>query len=139
MRADNFAWKNSIYLQAEDLDLDIHNDYDFRRFSYEVEGRSVSLEWFRGSGKWVDKKLPKKIQLLMTGIDDLRVTPRDQEMPFTEDTCLSSFGYDCDEEWADGQFWVDNAPEPEWRWSFHFQSGMEIQVGGRNATVIITP
>ena len=26
----------------------------------------------------------------------------DVDLPFTEDDCLSSFGYDCDEDWAGG-------------------------------------
>jgi hypothetical protein len=139
MRAENFSWKRSIYLQAGGIELDIHNNYDFRRIVYDIAERILLLEWHRGDGEWVSKALPSNIRLQMNGIYDLRISPCAPEMPFTEDDCLNSFGYDCDEEWADGQFWVDGAPEPSWRWSFLFQSGMEIQVGGESASTSVTP
>lgn len=139
MRAINFLWSNSIYLHIGRLKLDLHNDYDFKKVIYDIEQRSVLLEWHRGSGEWVSNALPHQIQILMTEIYGFRVLPRDPKMPVSEDNCLNSFGYDCDEDWADGQFWVDSAPEPEWRWSFLFQSGMEIQVDGESASVTVTP
>ncbi len=139
MHAKNFLWKDSIYLQVGDLNLDLHNDYDFVEASYDVEARSVLFEWRRGNGEWVSNVLPLRLRILMTEIYGFRVQPRDPAMPLTEDNRLNSFGYDCDEDWADGQFWVDGPPEPEWRWSFLFQSGMEIQVEGVSASVIVAP
>ena len=58
-------------------------------------------------------------------------------MPFTEDDCLSSFGYACDDDWRDGQFWVDSRPDESWRWSFLFMSGAEIQIAGERAEALL--
>lgn len=139
MRAENFSWSGSIYLHVGDLELDIHNCYDFCLTTYNVEARTVSLEWRRAKGDWVSETLPQHVRLTMAGIYHFSVRPRDPEIPFTEDDCLEGFGYDCDEDWADGQFWTDASPDPAWRWSFVFQSGLEIQVGGDSASVMVEP
>ena len=95
--------------------------------------------WHRGTGKWVDQSLPHGIHIEMLEIHYLKVAPRDPKMPFSEDDILDCFGYDCDEEWADGQFWQDGEPEPDWRWCFSFHSGAEIIVGGKRARVTLQP
>lgn len=137
MRAENFSWSNSIYLVVEGQEFDLHNCYDFHSFAYSIATRSVSLVWFRGTGEWVDNDLPTRLCIDIFEVNYLKIHPRDPEMPFTEDDCLSSFGYDCDEDWADGQFWVDGPAEPNWRWSFEFQSGAEIFIGGERAVVTL--
>lgn len=137
MRAQNFSWFDSIYLKTGNLELDIHNCYDFRRLTYDVTARTIKLEWKRSTGEWVDQALPGIVEISLTGVDYLRLEPRDPEQPFTEDDCLSSFGYDCDEVWTDGQFWTDEPPESHWRWSFAFQSGAEVVVGGQSASVTL--
>lgn len=139
MRATNFSWSKSIDICVDGLELDMHNCFDFRRMTYDVQERSVTLEWARGSGAWVSAALPRTVTLIMIGVSEVRVHPRDAAMPFSEDDCLSSFGYDTDEDWAHGQFWVEDTPDPGWRWSFQFQSGAEIQVSGDTATVRIAP
>ena len=137
MRAENFSWSDSIYLVVEGQELDLHNCYDFQSFTHSIANRSVSLAWCRGAGEWVDNDLPTSICIEIFEVHYLRVRPRDPSMPFTEDDCLSSFGYDCDEDWADGQFWVEGNLDPNWRWSFEFQSGAEIVVGGERARVTL--
>ncbi len=135
MRTENFSWKSSIHLQIGDLELDMHNNYDFVGVVYDLKVRSVLLEWHLANRESISKTLPSHIKMLLSGVEDFRVSPRVHEIPFTEDNCLSSFGYACDEKWTDGQYWIDGTPEPEWRWSFLFQSGLEIQIGGESASV----
>lgn len=135
MRAQNFTWSDSIYLCAEGTELDLHNSYDFLGFSYDIEVRTVSLRWRRGLGEWVGTQLPAGICLEIHDVHYFRIELRDPKYPFTEDECLASFGYDSDEDWADGQFWIDGSADPNWRWSFAFQSSAEIIVGGERAVV----
>jgi len=139
MRAENFSWSGSIYVEVQGQSFDLHNDYDFQSFNYKTTNRSVSLIWARGTGERVEKSQPKSICIELLEVDYLKLRPRDPEMPFTEDDCLSSFGYDCDADWADGQFWFEGKAEPDWRWSFEFQSGAEIIVGGSTAKVTLHP
>ncbi len=137
MRAENFTWSDGIYLAVQGKELDLHNNYDFRSFAHDVESRTLSLTWHRRTGEGVDRKLPPSICIEISEVHHIKVRPRDPEMPFTEDDCLASFGYDCDENWVDGQFWVDGPVDPNWRWSFLFQSGAEIIVGADRAEVTL--
>lgn len=134
--AEDFAWERSIYLVQDNSKFDLHNDFDFQSFSYDVENRTVVLVWSRGTGEWVQASLPNVLRLEMTGISEVRISPRDPKIPFTEDNCLSSFGYASDDDWTDGQFWVDSSPDKSWRWSFLFMSGAEIQITGERAKAL---
>jgi hypothetical protein len=134
MQASNFSWSSSIYLHVDGEKLDLHNDFDFQSMSYDVVDRLVVLQWKRGSGDWIQNALPARVTMALRGGSEVRMKPRDPSLPFSEDDCLASFGYDSDEDWADGQFWVEKDPDPDWRWSFLFQSGAEIQVAGKTAS-----
>ncbi|MCP4490416.1 MAG: hypothetical protein GY820_24315 [Gammaproteobacteria bacterium] len=83
--------------------------------------------------------IPSAVKVELKGVDQFKVVPRDSKMPFTEDDCLSSFGYDCDEDWADGQSWIDSKPEDHWWWSFYFQSEAEFLIQGEIAHAEISP
>ena len=78
------------------------------------------LKWHRLPDVCVDQKLPAYVELHMSEVTQVTVGPRDPSQPYSEDDCLASFGYDSDEEWAHGQFWVDGKADNEWRWSFLF-------------------
>ena len=135
MRTENFSWSASHSLRTKGVDLDLHNCFDFRRMTYDVEARVIELEWIRGTGSWVSDTMPRKVTLKMKGISEMRFTRRDSATPYSDDDCLASFGYHCDEDWVDGQFWQDQEPDPGWRWSFLFQSGAELLVTGEIASV----
>lgn len=138
MRATNFTWRDSIYIQLDDEDYDLHNNFNFRQFTYEPAGQLLILEWELGTGDWVSQGEPRLILLRLQGVTQFSFKERDPKLPFSEDDCLASFGYASDEDWADGQFWVDRQPEDDWRWSFIFQSGAEIEVSGDTATIEIS-
>ena len=135
MKTQNFSWSQGAYICANSQKLDLHNDYDFLGFTYDVEAQSVSLRWRRGLGDWVDGDQPEKIRLSVFDVHYFKFVPRDPKMPRTEDKCLASFGYDSDEDGVDGQFWTVGPADPGWRWSLEFQSGAELVVGGSRAIV----
>lgn len=136
-KAENFTWSGSIYLCAGSCDLDLHNDYDFVGYSYDVSRRFLSMRWQLGMGEWVDAALPEQVILNIFDVDYFRFGPRDSDIPFTEDACLASFGYASDDAWANGHFWTDGPVDPNWRWSFEFQSGADIVIGGGRAVVLL--
>ena len=137
MRATNFSWSDSIHVGSDGEDYDLHNNFDFRQFTYDPTRQLAILEWKRGTGDWIPAGQPQRIIFRLQGVTQFSFAERDPEMPYTEDVCLASFGYVCDEDWADGQFMVDKEPEDHWGWSFIFQSGAEIKATGEVATVEI--
>ena len=124
---ENFSIEGTRLKQGDHL-LDLHNDYDFIGMSYAVEQRRVSLTWRRGSGQWVKRDLPLAVELVFESVSGFRVMPRDPEMPFTEDNCLSSAGWWTDEEWCDGVMVCDSDGGNGWMRAFDFQSGAIIAI-----------
>ena len=137
MISENFSWSESIYLKYDSIEYDLHNDFDFIEINYIIETQSVTLKWQRGIGNWVNQNQPDLIVLIISNVSQFEFKPRDSEMPFTEDDCLESFGFISDDDWCDGQFWVDKIPDDNWLWSFVFQSGAEIIIGAKSAIVQI--
>jgi hypothetical protein len=70
-------------------------------------------------------------------VSKFRFHPRDPHMPFTEDDCVSGFGYWCDEDWADGLMVRDSAPDPNWLTTIQFMSGTIILIQSDSAHATI--
>lgn len=135
MRPSNFHVESGIYLTLEKRRFDLHNDYDFVGFSFDVSERQFSLRWKLGTGDWIRNGQPSALCLDIRGVYHLEVRPRDPDMPFSEDDCLESIGYVSEENWGQEEFWHDGPPEPSWRWVFSFQSGTAVVVGADEASV----
>ena len=134
---EHFTLKNSIYLVADGVELDLHNDYNFVGLDYSIEKRVLILRWVRNPGEWVAHDSPAEVELEYREVQRFEFRPRDLEMPFTEDDCLSDAGYCCDAGWptsvsngceATGVFSTDAASEDGWLRAFQFQSGSVIVV-----------
>lgn len=139
MLASNFALYSSIYLVVGDVQLDLHNDYDFMGVDHHVASQTVKFAWQRASGAWVANTLPRIVVMECTGVTMFESIPGDSSLPQSESRCLSSFGYHTDEDWGEEQFWVDQAPDPTWAWSFEFQSKQEFRIRGERASVKVDP
>lgn len=138
MHAINFTWHDPIHIRFDGQDYDLHNNFDFRQFTYDPNRQLLILDWELGNGDWIPQGQPNRIRLRLKGVTQFSFRERNSEMPFSEDDCLASFGYDCDSDWTEGQFWTDKSPEDDWRWSFIFQSGAEIQVAGEAAVIEVS-
>ncbi len=126
-----------VYLCAEGLELDLHNDYDFCALHYSVENRSVSLYWRKGDGEWVPGDGPREIELTYEGVERFEFHPRDAELPFTEDDCLFTVGYWTDEDCANGIYVASDPPDSKWLRAFEFQSRALVLILAKQAHVIL--
>jgi hypothetical protein len=135
----DFTVDNGIYLVQSLHELDLHNDFDFQRLEYSVTLRRLVLEWIRGTGDWIRAGTPASVRIEFRDVSEFRFTPRDAEMPFTEDDCVASIGYWTDEAWCTGAMILDsNAdPEPGWLLAFEFQSGAMVAVAAATANAVV--
>lgn len=134
---EDFTIKDAIYLVCGEDTLDLHNNYDFTEITYSVAKRRATLTWVRSSRDWVPETGPLQLQLEFYGVTRLRFMPRDPQMPFSEDDCLSSAGYWTDEDWCDGVMICEADSETEWLRAFHFQSGATVAIAADEAKAII--
>ncbi len=136
MKTD-FKIKNSIFLISGDHEFDLHNAYNFRAVNYSIAERHALLYWERSGGDWVDKSLPAIVAIEFRDIAHFEFKPRDEDMPFSEDDCLSTIGYWADEDWCNGIFSTEMDPDPEWLMGFEFMSGATILIKADDAKLII--
>jgi hypothetical protein len=138
MRRD-FTITGGIYLAQSPYELDLHNNFDFLGVDYSVENRTATLRWRRTRGEWVAAEAPEFLTVSFGEVSEFRFTPRDPQLPFTEDDCLNSFGYWTDEDWVDGIIVVENEKEPEAHWltAVEFMSGAMILVQASYANAVI--
>lgn len=136
----NFEIVDGIYLVKESHELDLHNNFDFKNLNYSVEERKLVLNWERSKGDWVNSDTPKALDIEFIEVSEFRFMPRDSQIPFTEDDCVSSIGYWVDEEWAKGVIVLEpnQEAEPHWLMAIDFMSGavLAVQAESANADVM---
>jgi len=72
--------------------LDVHNNYEFRGFNFDILSKQLHLTWTRSHEKWANEKLCGFI-LVFKNVSFLKVRERDVELSFNEDTCMSFIGF----------------------------------------------
>jgi hypothetical protein len=135
----DFEIKDGIYLTQSPHELDLHNNFDFCGLDYSVQYRTLSLHWRRSTGDWVRGNTPASVSVEFREVSEFRFLPRDADLPFTEDDCVSTWGYWTDEEWADGVIMASptQTPDPRWLTGIHFMSGATIAVQASSAHATI--
>ena len=126
----DFDIRDGIYLCQPPHELDLHNNFDFCGLHYSIGERFLSLHWRRSNGGWVPAGTPSSVDIEFREVSEFRFLPRDAELPFTEDDCVSTFGYWTDEPWADGVIMtgLGQKPDPRWLTAIQFMSGATICV-----------
>src|SRR6059058_6233231 len=81
---------SEIYLHTDSATFDLHNCFEFVGFSYDVPQRIVTLRWI--PNEYVSSEQRRALTVEMRRVVHVSSTPRDPEMPFSEDTCLSAVG-----------------------------------------------
>ena len=136
----NYAIVDGIYLVKDHYELDLHNNYDFKSFSYIIDERRVTLSWSRSKGSWVSPETPQTLSVVFTGVSEFSFSPRNSGVPFTEDDCINSFGYLVNEDWADGVIVVkpNQKTEPHWLTAIDFMSGSVLAIQAESSSAEIT-
>jgi hypothetical protein len=135
----DFEIADSIYFVQPPHTLDLHNHIDFVALRYSISDRLLFLEWRRSDAKWVPHGTPSRLSIEFRQATQFRFAPRNAELPFTEDACVSAFGYWTDEPWANGEIIASSSePDPRWLVGIRFMSGATIAVRALSAHATIT-
>ena len=131
MNLERFTFRD-IYLEADGERFDLHNCFDFAGFAYDVSGRVLSLRWV--PNEYAPKDEHRRIVVEFHGLAHLSIEPRNPNVPFTEDDCLSLIAY------ASPSSPVDALPAwDESRTDMHlifcFMSGLRLRVCADHAHV----
>ncbi len=137
MKLRNFVIESEVEITADDRWLDLHNNYNFVSLDYNVFERKLTLTWIRSKGDWVDKSLPLGVELAMEDVYHFEASPRDSEMPFTEDDCLEAFLSITKGEDGQNYFMDETTPSTGCLFGLSFQSGLVLAVGAEEASVVL--
>lgn len=89
MNFNGFRIEDTALLVGEAY-YDLHNCYDFRSLSYDVDARIVTLEWIVSVADYVPEGSPGAITVIMSDVSSFIATPRDPNIGYSEDDCLNT-------------------------------------------------
>jgi hypothetical protein len=89
----NFEITDNSALKYKGRHIDIHNNFDFDGFDYNVLERKIILRWKKTTGDWVDKgELPGFI-LVHKVVTWFKVTEQDEDSTSEADSCLAEISF----------------------------------------------
>lgn len=82
-----------IGLLVNDKYLDLHNNYDFRSDHYDATSNSFEIIWTRSHEDWANEDIAA-FKIIFNNVSYLNIRERDSSLPFTDDRCLHSIGFE---------------------------------------------
>src|SRR5437660_9678919 len=113
-----------IYLETDTQSFDLHNCFDFVGFIYDPIARTARLRWI--ANEYASADQCRSLVVELRSVTHLSATPRDSEMPFSEDTCLSAVGGVGP---SDPTLEVYSEVPHGWHHVFTFMSGFVLRIG----------
>lgn len=89
----NFDIKDNHAIEIAGRLIDLHNNFDFVGFDYNVSDREIKLNWKKSSGDWVDKNEFSSLVLTHKGITFLKVIEQDEKSTYEDDSCLGEITF----------------------------------------------
>lgn len=89
----NFKIIENYALSYQGRHIDLHNNYEFTGMEYSTRKMTLTLRWIKSSGDWIKDDELLQLMLVHKSVSYLSISPRDLEMPFSEDSCLSDITF----------------------------------------------
>lgn len=84
----NFDIIDKHSLAFEKQIIDLHNNFDFVGFNYNVIEREIKLYWKKSMGIWLDKNEFSGLVLTHKSVKYLKVIEQGENSTFEDDACL---------------------------------------------------
>lgn len=145
MKLMNFEISSmDIILTSGSLSWDLHNFADFERLELIAASNSAVMKWTvsgaTNPNPWgCDKNKASGMELHFYGLNFLSVTPRDAELPISEDSCVSAvIKVDRNLHREDPYMRTrrDWGTDESFRLMFLFQGGRTIEIESESAELI---
>jgi hypothetical protein len=89
----NFDIKDNHAIEIAGRHIDLHNNFVFVGFDYNVADREIKLHWKKSSGDWVDKNEFSSLVLTHKGVTFLKVIEQDEKSVYEDDCCLGEITF----------------------------------------------
>jgi hypothetical protein len=149
MRLANFTFYSSTEIGIASCPrfLDLHNIYGWQSITYLPEKRRITMSWILPTGNQIQpdlppaaavalKNLPRVVALEFRGVSRFAASPRDPEMPYTEDTCLHAVTFTPPDYASDFESEFEFFRSDSEHITFMFQSGFGLKIWAEEAELI---
>ena len=89
----NFGLVDNYALNFEGQHIDLHNNFDFAGFDYNVALRELKLTWIKANGDWIDKNELSQIVLTHIGVDYVEIIGQNESFALNDDKCLGEISF----------------------------------------------
>lgn len=89
----NFDIIDNHALTVPGQHIDLHNNFDFVGFDYNIADRVINLHWKKSSGDWVDKNEFSSLVLTHKTVTYLKVIDQDENSTYEDDSCLDEITF----------------------------------------------
>ena len=89
----NFDIKDNHAIEISGRHIDLHNNFDFVGFDYNVSDREIKLNWKKSSGDWVDKNEFSSLVLTHKDVTFLKVIEQDEKSTYEDNSCLGEITF----------------------------------------------
>jgi len=89
----NFDIIDNHALSFEGRHIDLHNNFDFVGFDYNVVEREIKLNWEKSNGDWVGKNELSSLVLAHKAVTFLKVIDQDEKSNYDDDSCLGEITF----------------------------------------------
>ena len=89
----NFAIKDNHAIEIEGWHIDLHNNFDFAGFDYNVADREIKIYWKKSCGDWVGKNEFSSLVLTHKDVTFLRVIEQDEKSSYEDNSCLGEITF----------------------------------------------
>lgn len=89
----NFKITDNSALNYDGRHIDLHNNFDFIGFDYDVRNKEFVLNWIKCNGDWVGKDEFDRLTIIHKAVTYLKITEIDDKSSFEDDICLGDISF----------------------------------------------
>ncbi len=89
----NFDITDNHALNFNGRHIDLHNNFDFVGFDYNIANKQLKLSWTKSKGNWVYKDELNNLVLVHNSVTFLTITDQDENSSFEDDSCLGEITF----------------------------------------------
>lgn len=124
---------SDVEIKVGTTGYDLHNDFNFKGFAYDIAAQTLTVQWQRCAGDWVPVSAPSGLEIQMRGVSYFSASPRDSKKPVTEDDCLSTVLFVGADKSSEDSYGSTGRVDEDMHLIFEFMSGFAIRVQAEEA------
>ncbi len=127
----NFKIEDNYALTYEGRHIDLHNNFNFSGYDYDIFKRRIILKWIKAKGDWVKENEFGNLLLIHTNVTYIAISYDNKNYEFPDDdTCLSDVSFfPLEDRQTNDSVVVQENPLPTDDIIYSFQSEHFIRIG----------